>query len=806
VVDVPTRARNRSAGRARIGGTPAPDPEAVEDSYAAWYAGGDPEAPEAPDTSALEAVPPAAPAARTTFTRSRALRRGRPAPAADLFVATSRSERTDAPAESVPGARTASRAGATGQSRPIVTRPTDASADDASADPVTGELPVAAEDLTGPLPLVDAQTPVAPAQRTGAPLPAVERGPATGTHPAVERGPVAGTGTHPAVQRTRPAAGRSGTAPVVERPGSRPAVGGTGTHPVVGGTGSGHAAGSTGTAPVVERPGSRPAVGGTGTHPVVGGTGSGHAAESTGTPPVVARTETVTESRRPPTGTHPVVERTGGRLRPAATEITGPQPAITADAPAFAVHPADVEGVASQRFAAAALADDAPTGPMPAIRDEPLTHSFSAVTAPVAVVAAPAGPAPAEDLAPAPAPSPTRRKVTAPAATPAGAPRRSRRDRRVTEQETSRRGLLRATVVAAVLAMLAGGASALAMDKTITVTVDGQERVVHTFAGDVASTLAVAGIQVTPKDRVEPALPTELVDGDEVIFTRARTLTLVEGSSERELPIPATTVKEAMQILDLEVTPIQMSASPNAAIPLNGFRLELRVPRTVSFADGTAAPTPITTTSGTVGGVLAEQGIQLGPDDVSVPSAETPLTEGLAVHVVRNGEGEVVEVRPIPPPEQIIEDPELPRGERVVVERGKPGEQTAIMRVYVQNGQEVRREQVRAGSMTSPQPRIVRLGTNDDIPRAPSVSDGSVWDRLAQCESTGNWAINSGNGYYGGLQFDAGTWRAYGGNDYASLPHQASREEQIAVASRVRDDRGGFGAWPACSRRLGLAR
>jgi uncharacterized protein YabE (DUF348 family) len=344
------------------------------------------------------------------------------------------------------------------------------------------------------------------------------------------------------------------------------------------------------------------------------------------------------------------------------------------------------------------------------------------------------------------------------------------------------------------------------MDKTITVTVDGKDRVVHTFAGDVTSALKAAGIQVTPQDRVEPALPTELVDGDEVIFTHARTLTLVEGSSERALPIPATSVDEAMKILDLEATPIQMSVSPNAEIPLAGMRLELRVPRTVSFADGTAAPAPITTTSGTVGGLLVEQGIQLGPDDVSVPSPETPLTEGLAVHVVRNGEGEVVEVRPIPPPEQVIEDPELPRGDKVVVERGRPGEQTAIMRVYVQNGQEVRREQVRAGSMTPPQQRVVRLGTNDDIPQAPYVSDGSVWDRLAQCESTGNWAINTGNGYYGGLQFDAGTWRAYGGNEYAALPHQASREEQIAVASRVRDDRGGFGAWPGCSRRLGLQR
>jgi uncharacterized protein YabE (DUF348 family) len=302
-----------------------------------------------------------------------------------------------------------------------------------------------------------------------------------------------------------------------------------------------------------------------------------------------------------------------------------------------------------------------------------------------------------------------------------------------------------------------------------------------------------------------PAPTTELASGDEVIFTHARRLTLVEGSSQRDLTVPATTVEEAMQILGLEATPIQMSAAPSEPIPMAGLRLELRVPRTVKFTDGTGAPGPVTTTSGTVAGLLAEKGIELGPDDVSVPSADTALTEGLDVHIVRNGEGEVVEVRPIPPPEQVIEDPELPRGKRVVVEPGVAGERTAIMRVYVQNGQEVRREQVRAGSVTQPQQRVVRLGTNDSL-RAPLVADGSVWDRLAQCEATGNWSVNSGNGYYGGLQFDAGTWRAYGGTDYAPLPHQASREEQIAVASKVRDDRGGFGAWPACSRRLGLPR
>ena len=78
-----------------------------------------------------------------------------------------------------------------------------------------------------------------------------------------------------------------------------------------------------------------------------------------------------------------------------------------------------------------------------------------------------------------------------------------------------------------------------------------------------------------------------------------------------------------------------------------------------------------------------------------------------------------------------------------------------------------------------------------------------MWDRLAQCESGGNWSYNGGSGYDGGLQFLPSTWRAYGGQDFADAAWQASREQQIAVAERVLDDVG-WGAWPTCSRRLGL--
>ncbi|WP_030981488.1 transglycosylase family protein [Streptomyces sp. NRRL WC-3744] len=85
-----------------------------------------------------------------------------------------------------------------------------------------------------------------------------------------------------------------------------------------------------------------------------------------------------------------------------------------------------------------------------------------------------------------------------------------------------------------------------------------------------------------------------------------------------------------------------------------------------------------------------------------------------------------------------------------------------------------------------------------------AAADNGVWDRIAQCESGGNWHINTGNGYYGGLQFSAGTWRAYGGTAYAPTADQASRSAQIAVATKVQQAQG-WGAWPVCSARAGAS-
>jgi len=78
-----------------------------------------------------------------------------------------------------------------------------------------------------------------------------------------------------------------------------------------------------------------------------------------------------------------------------------------------------------------------------------------------------------------------------------------------------------------------------------------------------------------------------------------------------------------------------------------------------------------------------------------------------------------------------------------------------------------------------------------------------TWSRLAKCESGGRWHINTGNGYYGGLQISPGTWRSFGGKRYAALPHGASKRQQVRVAKRIKRHQG-WGAWPSCSRRIGL--
>jgi hypothetical protein len=114
-------------------------------------------------------------------------------------------------------------------------------------------------------------------------------------------------------------------------------------------------------------------------------------------------------------------------------------------------------------------------------------------------------------------------------------------------------------------------------------------------------------------------------------------------------------------------------------------------------------------------------------------------------------------------------------------------------------GQLVARSTAGATALALPIVGISALATG-----TAEAATESQWDNVAQCESGGNWHINTGNGYYGGLQFAQGTWVSFGGQHYASRADLASKAEQIAVAERVLA-RQGWGAWPVCSQRRGPA-
>lgn len=101
----------------------------------------------------------------------------------------------------------------------------------------------------------------------------------------------------------------------------------------------------------------------------------------------------------------------------------------------------------------------------------------------------------------------------------------------------------------------------------------------------------------------------------------------------------------------------------------------------------------------------------------------------------------------------------------------------------------------------APQPAASQtVNYSYSAPAQPAPASGGVWDQLAACESGGNWSTNTGNGYYGGLQFSQSSWQAVGGT---GLPSQASKAEQIARAEQLQAQQG-WGAWPACSAKLGL--
>jgi resuscitation-promoting factor RpfB len=356
---------------------------------------------------------------------------------------------------------------------------------------------------------------------------------------------------------------------------------------------------------------------------------------------------------------------------------------------------------------------------------------------------------------------------------------------------------LKGAVTAVILTLTGGGGAAAAMDKSVTVEVDGQERSVNTYDGTVGEVLEEEGIQVGPHDALSPSPQSQVGHGDKITLDRGRLLKMTVDGEQREEWVRSATVGQALRQLGVRDQGAWISADPGMAVPEKGMDLVVKTAKSITVLDGANQPKQLTTNAVTVDELVKEQKLDIGPDDRVTPDATQKVTDGAEVRIDRNGSTVINVTMRIPPPRQEIVDNAMFKGEEKVLEPGAPGEKIVFTRETTRNGEKVGSEAVGERVIKEPKPMVVRVGGKEP-------PDSAVWDKLVQCEATGNWAMNSGNGYYGGLQFDKKTWDAFGGSQYAPYPHQASREQQIAIATKVRDSRGGYGAWPSCSSKLGL--
>ncbi|SDU49043.1 resuscitation-promoting factor [Jiangella alkaliphila] len=364
---------------------------------------------------------------------------------------------------------------------------------------------------------------------------------------------------------------------------------------------------------------------------------------------------------------------------------------------------------------------------------------------------------------------------------------------------------INATVVTA---LVGGGVAYITLDNAVTLTVDGQTETVHTFGGDVEDVLEERDIELSARDEVIPSLDSDIEDGTEISVRYARQVTVTVDGEEQQIWTTALSVDEALGDLNIRAAGLDLSVDRSQPIGRGGIDFEVRTPKEITVtADG--ATNPLTTTGLTVAEALTEAGITLGELDLVEPAADTVLADALAVTVrrVTVETATVTEELPFEVTEQ--EDDTLEEGTESVETEGQEGSVEKVVQTTYIDGEVSEQEVLSETVLAAPVDELVLIGTME--PPAPPAEDegggggddvdGGVWDDLAQCESGGNWSINTGNGYYGGLQFSVGTWRAFGGSGY---PHENSKAEQIRIATKVRDNRGGYGDWPACARSLGL--
>ena len=356
-----------------------------------------------------------------------------------------------------------------------------------------------------------------------------------------------------------------------------------------------------------------------------------------------------------------------------------------------------------------------------------------------------------------------------------------------------------AAVGATALAVAGTTFAYAALNNDVTLAVDGQTQEVSTMSRTVGDVLAGQDITVGDHDVVAPGLDAPVVDGTKIAVQYGRQVTVTVDGTKQTFWTTATSVDQALQSLQFDSTGADLSTSRSAGIGREGLDFSVNTVKAITV-DAGGKERKVKTTALTVGNALNDAGIAVDANDKVSAKESAKVADGMSVTVVK------VDIRTLTKTKKVAyrtinkSTDSLAKGKTKVQTAGKAGERVVVLTEVRHDGKVVKRTEKSSKITKKAVDRVLLVGTKEDSMAAPAVAGNSVWDRLAQCESGGNWSINTGNGFYGGLQFTASTWRAMGGT---GLPHQHSRETQIAVAKKLQA-RAGWGQWPACTSKLGL--
>jgi resuscitation-promoting factor RpfB len=369
-----------------------------------------------------------------------------------------------------------------------------------------------------------------------------------------------------------------------------------------------------------------------------------------------------------------------------------------------------------------------------------------------------------------------------------------------------------------VIAGLLGGTAAWASTpstKLVDLKVDGNTQVIHTTAKNVRGALSAAGVSVGSHDIVAPDLNTSVKSGSEIVVRRGHLLHLTVDGKDRYVWVNAVSVDEALAQLGFSTKNL-VSVSRASRLDAGTTRIDIKSPKRVTFK--VDHRTFVIISGGpTVADALRDARVTVGSrDKVSVPTSSA-VRDGETVRIQRITLGTSTSTFGIDFGVVTQDDPTQLVGNSTVVTDGVPGQKKVTYDLVYVDGKLASKIAKQTVVTRQPVDQVKKVGTKTpppapvvntpapapaaSAPTPPSSGGGLNWDAVAACESGGNWAINTGNGFYGGLQFDIGTWLSNGGGAYAPRPDLASRDAQIAVATTLYNARGSS-PWPVCGANL----